>query len=104
MDTITGFYTTSFTNKRMVYVGNKSSLATVGTFNGHLQQATPELAEQLSMVFTKTFTVWCDELTDIQEGDEVLEGSNKYSVKAVQLNTVGYNKHLELVIEKNVDG
>ena len=101
---INRFYTTSFSNKRMVYASNKSSLVLVGIFSGHIQQASAELAEQMNMVFTKTFSIWCDETTDIQEGDDVLEGSNTYSVKAVQLNNIGDNAHLEIIAEKNVDG
>jgi len=96
------FYNKTFTIKRMVWTGNVSAESSTGSFSGHIQQARPEVAQQLSMVYTKSFIVWCDESIDVQEGDTLTEGSNTYSVKAVQSNIYGENQHKELIVEMQV--
>jgi len=105
---IENFYTKTITVKRQEQKtdgdGNKySEFATVGTIIGHLQQARAELAESLAMDLTKTFLVWCDVGADVLAGDTLTIDSSDYSVRAVQENSVGYNQHLELIIEKDED-
>jgi hypothetical protein len=96
------FYTTAFTVKRMTaYVSGKSSLWTVGTFNGHLQQANAELIADLANAYSVSHTIWCDIATNVQAGDTLEVGSDKYSVRAVQFNEVGQNKHLEIMADKS---
>ena len=102
------FYTKTVTVKRQEKKtdgdGNKySEFATVGTITGHLQQARAELAESLSMDLTKSFSLWCAVGADVEAGDTLTIDSVDYSVRAVQQNNTGGNKHLELIIEKNED-
>lgn len=97
------FYTTTFKVYRDEWKedenGKYTERSLIGTYNGHLQQATPELAQQLGLKFTNTFTLWCGVLTDIQESDEVWVGSTKYAVSAIQKNLVGINQHLEVILQ-----
>ena len=97
--TITRFYDKTFTNKRQVYVGNKSSLQTIGTFVGHLQQRTPEDTEFIDLAYTKAWTIWCPVDTNIAEGDTIEWNGNVYSVRAIQKNATGNNQHLEVIVE-----
>ncbi len=104
---ISDWYTTTFTVKRMVYGGsdvggdnNKSSLETQGTFNGHLQQADPNLVASLAQTYKLDFLIWCSRSEDVQVGDQLEEGSNKYTVMALQDNSTGSNDHYELHLRK----
>ena len=102
------FYTKTVTVKRQEKKtdddGNKySEFATAGSITGHLQQARPELAESLGMDLTKTFSLWCAVGADVEAGDTIIIDSVEYSVRAIQQNNIGENKHLELILEKNED-
>jgi len=102
------FYTETVTvgrqTKKTDDDGNKySEFEEVGTITGHLQQARAELAESLGMDLTKSFSLWCAVGADVEAGDTLTIDSVEYSVRAVQENNVGGNKHLELIIEKNED-
>ena len=102
---ISKFFTTLFTVSRQEWSEDSdgqqfSALAEVGTFLGHKQQASAELAQQLALNFTKTFTVWCPVDEDIREGDSIeTEAGETYLVRAIQTNDTGNNQHLELVVE-----
>jgi hypothetical protein len=95
-------FTTTFTVKRMVYTQNKGTKQALGSFKGHIQQTSLEIAQQLRNLFTITHSVWCAIDTDVQVGDELTKGANTYSVKAVQDNNIGINSHKYLHCEKNV--
>lgn len=97
---ITGFYTTTFTVKRMVYTGAKSALSTIGTFSGHIQQLAQEKVAELAGALKVSHSVWCAVDTDVNLGDQLTAGSDVYSVRAIQKNNVGNNTHLELLVEK----
>ena len=98
---ISKFFTTTFTAKRMTWVGDDySELATVPGFNGHLQQTEAVMAESLGMKFTETFTIWCAIDTAVQRDDRINSGGVNYTVKFVQELLVGIDKHLQLVVEK----
>ena len=104
---ITDFYTTTFTVLRQVWTtdddSNAFSEATeVGSFSGHIQQLNPQLAEGLAMAFTKSFRIWCDEETDVKEGDELTAGGYSYSVRAIKKFLPGANKHLEVYVEQQI--
>lgn len=96
------YFTSEFTVKRMVWSGDSSAETEQGTFKGHLQQARAEDAENLKLVFTKTFAVWCPVDTDVEEGDTLVLGSNTYNVRAISTKNYGNNQHLELIVEKDV--
>jgi hypothetical protein len=104
--TIERFYTTSITNTRMTWSGDSSAEVSVGSFWGHVQQAQPEMAQYVGEALGKVFTIWCDEDTDIAEGDTLTIASGDYagtySVKALQVNATGNNKHFELVVIKDI--
>lgn len=101
---ISDFYTTEFEVTRPVWDVDEddhpiSELAVIGTFNGHLQQAGPELIQNLGLSFTKAFTIWCALDTDVLEGDTLEASEISYTVRALQKNVTGGNQHLELVCE-----
>jgi hypothetical protein len=101
---IQDFFTTEFAVKRMTWLtddeDNKYSSDTlIGTFLGHIQQANINLVQSLGLTFTKTYSVWCPVDTNVREGDKLETETETYSVRAVQKNNIGCNKHLELIIE-----
>lgn len=93
--------TTAFDISRQSWTGSTSNLTLIGSAKGHIQQASLELAQQLSIVFTKAFTIWFPLDTDVKEGDTLNDGTNDYSVRAIQENAVGCNTHLELTVQKD---
>jgi hypothetical protein len=102
---INKFYTYSFEVKRMEWEDDSAEEEVVGTFKGHLQQISAELAQNLGLNFTKSFQVWCPPNTDVQVGDGVECNDIFYTVRAIQDNSfVGSNKHLQVFIEKNEHG
>lgn len=94
-------FTTTFSVERMSWSGDSSALVSQGTFKGHLQQARPEQSEAIGLRWTITFTIWCAIDADVKMQDRLTVGSDVYSVRAVQTNNVGVNKHLELIVEKH---
>ncbi len=101
---ISDFFTKTFTVKRASWLTDEydnqySEEVEVGSFLGHLQQANAQLAQTLGLNFTKTFTIWCPSDTDIREGDTVTSELISYSVRAIQVNNIGDNKHIELTVE-----
>jgi hypothetical protein len=75
-----------------------SEIAEVSQFYGHIQQASPELVESLGFTFTKLYSIWCPVNSDVETGDILLSTDGQYSVKAIQENNIGDNKHLQLVV------
>lgn len=97
------YYDTTFTITRMSWSGDSSALVSSGSFTGHIQQADQRLVEDLRSAFTISHSIWCDDATDVQAGDTLTEGSNTYSVKAIQTNDhAGKNKHKEVLVEKDL--
>ena len=100
------FYTTTFAVTRMEWSNESSAEASASSFIGHIQQARPEFAEQISEAWGKTFVVWCAKGTDVEPGDTLTIASGDYagtySVKNVQTNAVGGNQHLELTVIKDI--
>lgn len=103
---ISDFFTTAFSIKRPTWKtdddGNEylEKDAAV-SFSGHLQQAQAELAQNLGMSLTKTYSVWCAIDTDVKEGDLIETEDQAFTVRAKRDNLVGDNKHVELVVELN---
>ena len=100
---INRFFTTLFAVLRSQWSGESSSLISETSFFGHLQQATSQLAESLHLAYTRTFTVWCDVNTDVQEGDLIRDGEYDYSVRAIRKLNYGGNQHLNLIVERHED-
>lgn len=99
------FYTKTITVLRNVWVDESgysgSSLDTVGTFKGHIQQVSPELASNLALNYTTSFAIWCKPNTDVKVGDILKCDNVTYSVRLIQDNNfVGLNRHWELVVER----
>lgn len=103
---IARFYTTTITNTRMSWSGDSSALASVGSFTGHIQQASPEFTEFVGEAWGKVFVIWCDEATDIEAGDTLTiaagDYAGTYSVKNIQINATGENQHLEVTVIKDI--
>lgn len=104
MSSIEQWYDNTFTLKRMTWSGDSSGLVSGTSFVGHIQQARPDFAEHIGESWNQTFVVWCDEATDVQEGDRLTVASGSYAgtynVKNIQVNAVGRNKHFELTVIK----
>lgn len=99
---ISDFFTTLFAVSRASWTkdeddNDESAEQEVGMFNGHIQQANPQLAQSLGFSFTTTFTVWCASDEDVRVGDTLNSIQGTFSVKAKQDNLVGDNQHLELI-------
>ena len=98
---ITGFYTTTFTVKRMVWASSKATLVEQGDFEGHIQQAQLEDMARLANGYTLTHIVWCDPDEDVEIGDTLETDDDTYSVRAIYDRNIGGNAHKELHIEKD---
>lgn len=103
---ISDFYDTTYTVKRSGWTtdgdGNPYSAETQqGTFVGHKQQADARLTQQLGLALTKTYSIWCDVATDVQEGDTISDDTTTYSVRAIRTHDYGTNQHLALIVEQD---
>lgn len=100
------FYQTTIAVKRMEWSGESSAEVSASSFMGHIQQAEPQFAQEIATAWGKTFLVWCAIGTDVEPGDSLTISSGDYagtySVKNVQTNSTGNNKHLQLVAIKDV--
>lgn len=96
------FFTKTFTTKRQVWVNNKSSISTIGTFKGHLQQTKVELVRELGLSFGNTYTLYCPHDTNILREDLLEYGGDTYSVRQIAQKDYATtaNKHLQIIIEK----
>lgn len=95
-------FTESISVARLSWTGDLASEGVVGSFTGHVQQASPEMAESLGETWSKVFSVWCALGTDVIEGDKLTIATGNYAgtynVKQIQKNATGANAHLELVV------
>jgi hypothetical protein len=98
---ISRLFTTTFSVQRPEWSEDSAGLAELDDVQGHLQQARPELTQQLGLAMTKTYIIWFPVDADIQEGDRLICGEDSYSVRAVQTNNYGQNPHLEVIAEKH---
>lgn len=101
-------YTTTFTIKRNAWVEESgysySTLSTITTFKGHLQQASPEMVQNLALNFSVAYICWCPPDTAVKLGDTLHVGDDVYDVRLIQDNSfIGSNKHLELALEKQLE-
>lgn len=104
---IADFYKTTFNVIRQQWTTetqdgeeiNYSAEQVVSSFLGYVQQASAQLAVSIGLEVTKAFTLWCPPNTDILDGD-IIDGCGKrYTVKGVQINGDGKNRHKEVMIE-----
>lgn len=101
---ISDWFNTTFTIYRQVWTtdGNDNQTSTeqsVGTFSGHIQQASRDMVLDFGLKFETAYSLWCAVNEDVQKGDILRSGENVYSVKAIQVNNIGDNAHLELLVE-----
>lgn len=101
-------FTTTFSIERNGWVEESgysySALSTIGTFKGHLQQASPEMVQNLALNFSVAYICWCPPDTAVKLGDTLVVGNDRYDVRLIQDNSfVGANKHLELALEKQLE-
>lgn len=99
------FFTKLFTVYRNEYIElggvYSSSQVEVGTFKGHIQQANPQIVQNLALNLSTTFTVWCPVGTDVKMGDSIEAQGMTFAVRLIQDNSfVGANKHMELIVER----
>lgn len=94
------FYTDTATVRRLSYVDNKSTYATVDTVDGHLQQATAYVVAQTASLYTLSHLFWCAVDSNIAVNDNVLIDGAEYSINGIWKNNYGRNDHLECHIEK----
>ena len=101
---INEFFTTLYVIKRASWLTDEennpySGLVEVDQFMGHIQQAQAELIQSLALSLTTAFTIWCPVDTLVLAGDILESVDGQYSVKAIQKNNVGSNKHLQLIVQ-----
>jgi len=99
-------YNKTFTVQRMENDGETEwgqQLSNVGSFIGHLQQASIELTESMKSQFSLTHKIWCDVSEDVKTGDVLENNGFKYSIKAITKSDYGKNTHLELLVAKKED-
>lgn len=101
------FFTTIIAVTRMNWSNESSAEISAGSFSGQIQQANPQLAQQIGEAWGKTFSIWCAKDTNVETGDTLTVASGDfagtYSVKNMQLNAVGANQHLELTVIKDLE-
>ena len=93
-------FDTTFTNSRMVWYEESAELIELISFKGHIQQLNAELSQSLGLTFTKGYSIWCPLETNVEQGDELVSGSNTYTVKAIKKFNIGVNKHTQLFVGK----
>lgn len=100
------FFTNAITLKRMSWSNDSSGEISGTGFNGHIQQAGPDLAEYLGESLGRGFIIWCDKDTDVDSGDTLTIATGdyvgEYTVKNVQINATGNNMHLEVICVKSI--
>ena len=69
--------------KRQVYVGDKSSLATVGTVKGYLRPLSEEQASLNGFAFGIGFVLLVDDEVDLRENDDVVIDGVTFKVSGV---------------------
>lgn len=83
--------------------GDKQAYATVTSVSGHIQPISADKVQIYDGVFGKTYKIYVDGETAIQEGDMLKdEDNNYYTVKAggVSRRTFGSFDFREIIIEK----
>lgn len=83
--------------------GDKQAYSTVTSVIGHIQPLSAEKTSLVEGVFGKTYKIYTDGSTDINEGDRLKdEDGNYYTVKSggVSRRTFGSFDHNEIIIEK----
>lgn len=101
---IQDLFTTYFTINRATWTADEegnaySAESEVGTFYGHIQQVSPNKVASLGLTLTDPYSIWCPIDTQVKAGDTVVSVNGQFSVKAIQINNVGDNKHLQLVAQ-----
>jgi len=101
------FFTTTISVTRLTWSNDSSSEISKEDFLGHIQQASPEMAQYIGESLGRAFSVWCNKSVDIEIGDSLSIDSGDYAgdytVKNVQINATGDNQHLELICIKPQD-
>ena len=91
----------------MQWANESAAEVSAGTFNGHIQQAKAEYAQQIAEAWGKTFLVWAAKGTDVEPGDTLTvstgDFAGTYSVKNVRMNAVGNNQHIELTAIRDIE-
>ena len=100
---ISNRFTTLISVSRSVWALGKATKSPVGTFWGHIQQATREDAQIIGQAYGLTHLIWCPANTNVRKGDalQIATGpyAGTYNVSAISNQTAvtSHNQHLELV-------
>lgn len=97
---IQGKYDKTATVTRLAYTSGKGTYSTVATITGHLQQASANIQQQTAQMYTISHLFWTDTTANVNVNDKITIDTVDYSVKGIQMNDYGQNKHKELHIEK----
>lgn len=101
---ISRFFTSTITQSRHGYVDDKSTLASIGTFQGHIQQASQDITQNFDDALNITHVVWCAKEEDVKISDVLVSEGRTYTVRRVNTNEVtstGINQHLEILVEQS---
>ena len=83
---------------------NRDLEDTYNCVTGFLEIATAEFAAIVDGEYGKTFRIFSDDLeADVAIGDRLVEGSEEYDVKGVQLTNDGPGRKLEIVVVKPIE-
>ena len=95
--TISNFYTTSFSTKRLKADQSAYEENLTGQYC-HIQPESGEPIEWDDGSFYLIYNMWCDTGSDIQIGDQVIIDDDTYQVKELRDYTMGGQPHMEIVL------
>lgn len=90
----------AITIKRMGYVGDKSSFATVGTAEGYLRPLTGEEASANGFQFGTGFSLIVEDATAILKGDTLTIDGDEYTVSGLEVFNKGAVPFKRLLLTK----
>lgn len=103
MSTIAHLFNKSIIVKRLrPESGNKRQMHSTGTIDGHVQRLDEHTDTAAQNVYGATHKAWVDISEDVQDGDDAVIGSERFSVIAVIEKEPGIaiNEHKELIMRR----
>jgi len=95
--TISNFYTTLFSTKRLKSDQSEYETNLAGQYC-HLQPESGEPIEWDDGAFYLVYNMWCNTGLDIQIGDQAIIDSEVYQVKEIRDYNIGGQAHMEIIL------
>jgi hypothetical protein len=100
MNTLTKWFTKSVTVKRLVDQGNQTeAMTTLGTLMCLIQEIDGNRKDMVAMGLFKPHRMYCDLASNLQDDDQVIDGTRIYTVKGTIRREQGNVTHLEVLLE-----